>query len=69
MTEYWSSHRGLAVMNLTSIHEDAGSDPWPCSVGKGSGIAMSYGVGRRHSFDPALLWLWCRPASAAPIRP
>ena len=25
--------------------------------------------GCRHDLDPALLWLWCRPAAAAPIRP
>ena len=25
---------------------------------------MSCGVGRRRSLDPALLWLWCRPAFA-----
>ena len=30
---------------------------------------MSYGVGHRRSSDLALLWLWCRLASAAPIRP
>ena len=30
---------------------------------------MSYGVGRRHSSDPALLWLWRRPVATAPIRP
>ena len=30
---------------------------------------MSYGVGCRHSLDPALLWLWCRLAAAAPIQP
>ena len=23
----------------------------------------------RHSSDPALLWLWCRPAAVAPIHP
>ena len=39
------------------------------SVGEGSRITMSYGVGRRHSSDPALLWLWCRPAATALIRP
>ena len=32
-------------------------------------MAVSYGVGRRHSSDLALLWLWCRPAAAAMIRP
>ena len=30
---------------------------------------MSCGVGRRHGSDPALLWLWGRPAAAAPIQP
>ena len=30
---------------------------------------MSCGVGRRCSLDPALLWLWCRPAPTAPIQP
>ena len=30
---------------------------------------MSCGVGRRCSLYLALLWLWCRPAATAPIRP
>ena len=30
---------------------------------------MSCGVGRRHSLDPALLWLRCRLAAVAPIPP
>ena len=30
---------------------------------------MSSGVGPRHGWDPALLWLWCRPAAVAPIGP
>ena len=30
---------------------------------------MSCGVGCRHGSDPALLWLWCRLAAAAPIGP
>ena len=30
---------------------------------------MSWGVGRRLDLDPTLLWLWCRPAAAAPIQP
>ena len=30
---------------------------------------MSCGVGCRHSLDLMLLWLWCRPAAAGPIRP
>ena len=38
-------------------------NPWPCLVGRGSSIAMSYGVGRR------LLWLWRRPTAVAPFGP
>ena len=30
---------------------------------------MSCSVGSRHGLDPTLLWLWCRPAAAAPIWP
>ena len=30
---------------------------------------MSYAVGHRHGLDPALLWLWHRPAAIAPISP
>ena len=30
---------------------------------------MSCGTGRRRGLDPALLWLWHRPAAAAPIQP
>jgi len=42
-------------------------DPWPCSVGLGSGVAVSCGVGRRRSSD--LVFLWHRPAATALIRP
>ena len=38
-------------------------------MGRGSSVAMSCGVGHRCSLDPALLWLWCRPAAVGPIRP
>ena len=30
---------------------------------------MNCGVVHRHSWDPALLWLWCRPSAAALIQP
>ena len=30
---------------------------------------MSCGVDSRHSLDPTWLWLWCRLAAAAPVRP
>ena len=30
---------------------------------------MSCGVGHRSSLNPLLLWLWQRPAAAAPIQP
>ena len=32
---------------------------------QGSGVAVSCGVGHRWGSDPALLWLWCRPAAVA----
>ena len=30
---------------------------------------MMYGIGHRHSLDPALLWLWWRLAAAALTQP
>ena len=30
---------------------------------------MSWGVDPRRGSDPELLWLWCRPAATALIRP
>ena len=42
--------------------------PCPHSVGRGSSIAVSRGVGCRCVSAPALLWLWCRPAAAALIQ-
>ena len=41
----------------------------PCSVGWGSYVAVSCGVGLRLGLDLALLWLWCRPAATALIWP
>ena len=39
------------------------------SVGWGSSIVVSCGIGHRRSSDPTVLWLWCRLAAVAPIRP
>ena len=44
-------------------------DPWPRSVGQGSGIATSCDVGWRCHSDPSLLWLGQRPAATALIWP
>ena len=38
-------------------------------IGSGIGVALSCGVGCRCGSDLALLWLWCRLAATAPIRP
>ena len=57
------------LTNPTRNHEVAGSIPGLCSVGGGSGIAMSCVVGQRCGSDLALLWLWCRLAATAPIGP
>ena len=46
-----SSCCGAVDTNLTSIR-GCGFDPWPCSVGRGSSVAVSCGVGRQ-----LLLWL------------
>ena len=51
------------------MHEDVAFDPWPCSVGRGSSVAVSWGTGRRHGLDPALLWLWHRPVVTTPVQP
>ena len=32
-------------------------------------MAVSCGEGSGHNLDPTWLWLWCRPAIAALIRP
>ena len=60
---------GSGIMSPTSIHAGAGLIPSLAQWVKGSGIAMSCGVGCRRGSDPALLWLWCSSAAVAPIQP
>ena len=57
------------VKNLSSIDEDAGSIPVLAQWVKGSSIVASCGVGHRCGSNLVVLWLWCRPAAAAPIQP
>ena len=52
------------VKNPTSIHEDWGSISGPTQQVKGSGVAVSCGVGRRHGLALVLLWPWLRSGVA-----
>ena len=52
-----------------SLHEVVGSIPGLAQWVKGSGIAMSCGVGCTLGSDLALLWLWRRWAAAAQTQP
>ena len=63
-TDSESSHCGSAITNPTSIREATGLAPGLAQWIKGSGIAGSCSVG--HGGGSAL-WLWCKPAAAAPI--
>ena len=54
-------------MNPTRNHEVVGSNPGLALWVKDLALAISYGVGQRHGSDPALLWLWRRPAAVALI--
>ena len=56
------------VTNPTSDYEDASLIPWPHSVGEGSSVAVSCGVGCRRGLDLVLLGLWCRPAAVVLIQ-
>ena len=56
-------------MSPTSICEDAKLALLSGLRASRLSVAMSCGVGHRHNSDPALLWLWHRPAATAPILP
>ena len=47
--------------------EDEGSIPGLVQWVRDLVLPMTCGVGHRFGSDPALLWLWCRPASVVPI--
>ena len=57
------------LMNPTKNHEVAGSVPALAECVSDPALPRSCGVGCRRGSDPALLWLWHRPAATAPIRP
>ena len=57
------------LTNPTRNHEVAGSVPAVAQWVKGSGVAVSCGVGCRCGSDPTLLWLWRRLVATAPIGP
>ena len=60
--KFWASRVPVVVQQVKDTVLSL--NPWPRS-----GIAISCSVSRRHILDPALQWLWCRPAAAAPILP
>ena len=57
------------LTNPIRNHEIAGSIPAFALRVNDSDVAVSCGVGCRLGSDPALLWLWSRPAAKALIRP
>ena len=66
---FGSSHWGSMETNLTNIHEDAASIPSLYQWVKDTALRWAVVLSWRHGLNPKLLWLWCRPAATAPIRP
>jgi len=61
----WKQIRlGTMRMRVRSLALLSGLRIWCCP-----GAAVSCGVGPRRGSDLVLLWLWRRPAAAAPIQP
>ena len=56
-------------MNLTRNHEIVGLIPGLAQWVKGSGVAVSCGVGRRRGSDLVLLWLRCMLAATTLVGP
>lgn len=56
-------------VNLTRFCKDGDSIPASLSEWVKDPTALSFGVVHRCSSHPALVWMWCRPGSVAPICP
>ena len=70
--EYLKPEFSLWLNGLRTLHsvgDDAGSIPGLTRWVKNLVSSKAEMVGCRCGLDPALLWLWCRLAAAAPISP